>query len=177
MPIRTVIEVSNLKANTTNKKRRGRKLTKSAIIDRKGRRIGSDDLMAASNVCKYAEHGGLHRNLLQVAVSVGIGLEAAVQLALKGEHREAGKKVQNVMYVLNKEHAEPVGNLKVDCRDSKIRKVKDIAIWFAGVHLRIADEIDAERANEAERELERLQRKASRLAAEEAAKAAEVVAA
>lgn len=176
--MQTIIEVSTTKA--PRKRKRTRKLKASEIIDRKGRRVGSDDLMGAANVCKFAEHGGLHRNLVQVACSVGIGLEAAVQLALRGEHREAGKKAQNVLYVLNKEINAAIGNLKVDCRDSKIRKVIDMTKWFVGVHLRIADEIEEARAEEDERELERLQIRASRLAQKEAEAAvpkAEVVAA
>src|SRR5690606_1241976 len=172
MTIRTIIEVNTLNKSAP-KRRRGKKLPKSAIIDRKGRKIGSDDMMEGARLCKWAEHSGLRSNLVPVANMVGIGLETAVQLALKGQHREAGKKVQNVLYVLNKETNEAVANIKVDCRDSRIRQVKVIAKWFAGVHLRIADEIDTALAEEAERELERLQRRAFTLAAEEAADAAE----
>lgn len=156
----------------SGKRRRGRKLKESVILDRKGRKIGSDDLMEAARLCKWAEHTGLRRNLVPVANAVGLGLEEAVNLSLRGQHREAAMKAKNVMFVLNKEFNEAVANIKVDCRDSRVRKIVDITKWYAGVHFRIADDIEKAQAAEAEAELERLQRRAAKLAREQAEEAA-----
>lgn len=166
--MKKTIDTKDMNIKASKGRRRRRQLKESVILDRKGRKVGSDDMIEAARICKWAEHSGLRSNLVPVANGVGMGLEVAVQHSLRGEHRAAGMAAKNVLYVLNKEVNEQIANIKVDCRDSKIRMVKVIAKWFAGVHFRIADDIENALANEAEAELERLQRRASKMAAEEA---------
>lgn len=160
---------SNNKPNP--RKGKGRK-PESVILDRKARRVGSDDLKAAALVAKWGEQSGLRGNNLAVASSIAKAFEAAVKLSLDGEHREAAKKVASAQYVLKRN--DRVAALKVRCRDGRERKLAQVAEWYASVHFRVADEIDAAKEAEAkaaeERRLEAEQRRASK---EEARKAAD----
>jgi hypothetical protein len=128
--------------------KRRRPLPESVIIDRKGRKVGSDDIAAAALVAKWAEEAGLRGPQVQAAAGIAIALENAVELSLKGEHRDAGKKAASCAYVL-KRNAK-VGTLKVQCRDGRTRKLAQVVEWYASVHFRIADEIEAKQAEEAE---------------------------
>lgn len=128
--------------------KRRRPLPESVVIDRKGRKVGSDDLRAASLVAKWSEEAGLRGPMVQAASGIAIALEAAVDLSLKGEHRDAGKKAASCAYVLKRN--DRVGKLKVQCRDGRTRKLAQVVEWYAGVHFRIADEIEAKQAEEAE---------------------------
>lgn len=129
-----------------NKKRR--QVPESIILDRKGRRVGSDDLNAAANIAKWAEQAGLRGPALQAAAGIAVALEAAVKLSLVGAHRDAGKKAASCAYVLNRN--ERVQKLKVQCRDGRTRKLGQIVEWYASVHFRIADEIEAAQVQEAQ---------------------------
>ena len=122
-------------------------LPESVVLDRKGRKVGSDDMGSAALIAKYAEHAGIRGNNLDVAAGLALAIEAAVSLSLNGKHREAAKKAASCNYVLKRN--EHVGKLKVNCRDGRERKLSDVVGWFAGVHFRIADDIDAAVAKEA----------------------------
>jgi hypothetical protein len=128
--------------------KRRRPLPESVIIDRKGRKVGSDDLQSAALVAKWAEEAGLRGPQVQAAAGIAIALDAAVELSLQGAHRDAGKKAASCAYVL-KRNAK-VGTLKVQCRDGRQRKLAQVVEWYATVHFRIADEIEAKQAEEAE---------------------------
>lgn len=145
------VRMNNKKNARKGKGRRHQNVPQSVIIDRKGRRVGSDDMTAAANLCKWAEHSGLHGASLTAASGVAKGLEAAVQLSLEGEHRDAAKKALSVNYVLRRGPGERVGRLKVDCRDGRQRPLSRVVEWFAAIHFRIADEIEAARDAEAAR--------------------------
>jgi hypothetical protein len=125
----------------------GRKpLPESVILDRKGRKVGSDDIRTAAMIAKFGEEAGLRGPLVQVATNVAQACDAAVALALDGAHRDAAKKAASVQYVLKRN--ERVGKLKVTCRDGRQRKLSDVVGWYASVHFRIADDIDAARDRE-----------------------------
>jgi hypothetical protein len=125
-----------------------RPLPESVVIDRKGRKVGSDDLHNAALVAKWSEEAGLRGPAIQAASGIAIALDAAIALSLQGLHRDAGKKAASCAYVLKRN--EKVGTLKVQCRDGKTRKLSQVVEWYAGVHFRIADEIEAKREEEAE---------------------------
>jgi hypothetical protein len=148
-------------------------MLESAILDRKARKVGSDDMGAAALVCKWAENAGLRGPNLAVAASIGKAFEAAVALSLDGQHREAGKKAASAQYVLKRN--ERVAALRIRCRDGRERKIGQIAEWYASVHFRVQDEIDAAKEVEAkaaeERRIEAEQRRASKEAAQKAAEA------
>jgi hypothetical protein len=165
--------------NTRNRKHNRNNMPQSAVLDRKARRVGSDDMGAAALVCKWAENAGLRGNNLGVAASIAKAFEAAVALSLDGQHRDAAKKAASAQYVLKRN--DRVAALKVRCRDGWVRNVGQIAEWFASIHFRVADEIDAAKEAEAkaaeERRIEAEQRRASKEAARVAAESKEVKAA
>jgi hypothetical protein len=135
-------------------------LPESVIIDRKGRKVGSDDMGSAALVAKWGEQAGLRGPLIAVANSVSQACEAAVSLALDGKHRDAGKKAASVQYVLKRN--ERVGGLKVTCRDGRQRRLADVVSWFAKVHFKIADDIESAQAKEAAAQAEREAAEAAR---------------
>jgi len=128
--------------------KRKRPLPESVVLDRKGRKVGSDDLHNAALIAKWAEQSGLRGPALQAASGIAIALDAAIALSLQGLHRDAGKKAASCAYVLKRN--EKVGTLKVQCRDGKTRKLGQVVEWYAGVHFRIADDIEAAQEKEAE---------------------------
>lgn len=135
-------------------------LPESVIIDRKGRKVGSDDMNAAALVAKWGEQAGLRGPLIEVATSVSQACEAAVSLALDGQHRDAAKKAASVQYVLKRN--ERVGGLKVQCRDGRTRRLADVVSWFASVHFKIADDIESAQEREAAAKAEREAAEAAR---------------
>jgi hypothetical protein len=167
--------------NNTNGRRKHNRnnMPQSEVLDRKARKVGSDDMQSAALVCKWAENAGLRGPNLAVAASIAKAFEAAVALSLDGQHRDAAKKAASAQYVLKRN--EHVAKLKLQCRDGRERKIGQIAEWYASVHFRVADEIDAALEAEAkaaeERRLEAEQRRASKEAARAAAESKEVKAA
>lgn len=138
-------------SNDRNKRsgRKGRKnLPESVILDRKGRKVGSDDALQAARIAEWSEHEGLRGAQREVALGIAQALKAAVDLALDGQHRDAGKKAASCAYVLKRN--ERVGKLKVQCRDGRERKLAQVVEWYGNVHFKIADDIEAAQAREAE---------------------------
>jgi hypothetical protein len=147
-------------------------LAQSQIIDLKGRPVGSEDLESAALALQWAEHSGYRGTDLQVATAMAQGLRVAIELSERGNHQAAGKQAGNCLWVLKKnrelctkQNRRNLGCLEIQCRDGQTRKLGNIVEWYAGVHSRIHDQIEAARAEEAEElanaELEALQFAAS----------------
>lgn len=139
-------------------------MPESIILDRKGRKVGSDDLNAAALVAKWGKEAGLRGSLVDVAGSVAQACEAAVGLALDGAHRDAAKKTASVQYVLKRN--ERIGALKVQCRDGRTRRLADVVGWFSKVHFKIADDIESAKESEAQEAADRQAAEAARQARE-----------
>lgn len=128
-----------------------RNLTRSEIIDVKGRKIGMDDLKAAALVVKWAKHAEVPTKSLKITASIARACEEAVRLSLAGAHRDAAKKTASVMYVL-KQH-KLLAELRVQCQDRRTkkpvqRKLGEIVSWYSNLHFRIANDIDDAREAE-----------------------------
>ena len=132
-----------------------KQVPESVIVDRKGRRVGMDDMQASASVAKWADQAGLRGPALLAASGIATALEAAVRLSLDGSHRDAGKKAASCAYVLKRN--ERVGGLKVRCRDGRERKLQQVVEWYATVHFKIADDIEAKQAAEEIQRQERLE--------------------
>jgi hypothetical protein len=136
-------------------------LANSTIIDLKGRKVGTEDLMEAAKLLTWAEQSGYRGNDISVAEGLVIGLGKAVELSEEGRHEAASKQAGNVLYVLrkNKESAEKtnrrsLGSLEIGCRDGQVRKLGNIVEYFMNVHGRIHEQIEAAKASEAAAEKE-----------------------
>ena len=147
-------------------------LTQSAIIDLKGRKVGTEDLEQAALLLQWAEQSGYKGSDLTVATAVAGGLRVAVEMAERGEHEKAAKQAGNCLWTLrknrelcNKQNRRNLGSLEIQCRDGQTRRLGNIVEWFAGVHSRIHDQIEAAKATEDEElanlEMESLQFAAS----------------
>lgn len=139
---------NNNNENTRGGKRRRKQLPESVVIDRRGRKVGSDDALQAARIAEWSEQEGLRGPAKEVAAGIAVALRAAVALSLDGQHRDAGKKAASCTYVLKRN--ERVGKLKVQCRDGRTRKLAQVVEWYGNVHFHIADDIEAAQAAEKE---------------------------
>ena len=147
-------------------------LAQSQIIDLKGRPVGGEDLTTAALMLQWAEQSGYKGTDLKVATAVSQGLRVAVEMSERGAHQAAGKQAGNCLWVLKKnkelctkQNRRNLGCLEVQCRDGQNRQLGNIVEWYAGVHSRIHEQIEAAKIAEAEElanaELEALQFAAS----------------
>jgi hypothetical protein len=147
-------------------------LSQSAIIDLKGRAVGSEDMEQAALMLQWAEQSGYKGTDLNVATAVAKGLRVAVEMSKRGEHEKSAKQAGNCLWTLKKnrelctkQNRRNLGSLEVKCRDGQIRKLGNIVDWFTKIHSRIHEQIEAAKVVEAEElanlELETLQFAAS----------------
>lgn len=147
-------------------------LPQSAIIDLKGRKVGSEDMEQAALMLQWAEQSGYRGTDLDVATAVAQGLRVAVEMSERGEHQASAKQAGNCLWTLKKnrelctkQNRRNLGSLEVQCRDGQTRRLGNIVEWFTGVHSRIHEQIEAAKVTEAEElvnlELETLQFAAS----------------
>ena len=123
-------------------------LPESVIIDLKGRKVGSEDLATAGLMLKWCENEGYRGTSLRIAQNIAMGLEVAIELALRGRHEEAAKKAGDVMWVLKKDREnskarnyKALGNISIECRDGQYREVGAVVKWFMTIHFRIAEQV------------------------------------
>jgi hypothetical protein len=119
----------------------------SEQLDRKTRKIGSDDLRTAADACKYGREAGLTDDSVEIAYNLSVALAQCVELALEGKHEEAGKNAASCLHILR--DARDIGDIEVQCRDGETRCVGYITKWYANVHTRIAEEVAELRVQEA----------------------------
>lgn len=124
------------------------RLAESVSIDRRGRKVGSDDVLAAATVCSWPEEAGLRGALCQVAEATAKALKIAAEWAAEGRHEEAAKKAASCAYVLKRN--ERVGKLSLQCRDGKRRTVAEVAEFFSKAHFAIVSQIAEAKKAEAE---------------------------
>lgn len=147
------------------------RVAESVSIDRRGRKVGSDDILAAATVCSWPEEAGLRGPLQEVAVSIAKALKIAASWAAEGRHEEAAKKAASCAYVLKRN--ERVGKLSLQCRDGKRRTVAEVAEFFSKAHFAIVSQIAEAKTAEAVFKETKLRAALAGLAARRAIEAAE----
>lgn len=176
--INTFKAASTNEPNTTrprtrrNRRSRGR-VSESVVLDRRGRKVGSDDMRAAARIAKWAELSGIRGKALEIAAGLALAMEASVVLAEDGRHSDASKKAASCAYVLK--HNDRIAELKVQCRDGKVRTLREITEWYSGVHFRISEEVKEQKAAEDEFKATKLRNALLKLETARAIKAAEEV--
>lgn len=118
----------------------------SEILSRKGRLIGSDDLQAVADFCRFGEEGGLEGRDLTVAKGLVLTCEKAIKLAAEGQHSEASKVAFSADYVLSRNNR--VAFSKVECRDGNVRPIIGILSHYAKTQKRIGAEVEAAKQSE-----------------------------
>lgn len=160
--------------NTTRPRRNRRsrnRLSESVVLDRRGRKVGSDDMRAGARIAKWAELSGIRGQALEIAAGLALAMEGSVTLAEDGRHSDASKKAASCAYVLK--HNNKIADLKVQCRDGKVRTLKEITEWYSGVHFRISEEIKEQKAAEETFKATKLRNALLKLETARAIKAAE----
>lgn len=116
-------------------------MKESEILRRRGRMVGSDDLLTSADICRYGV--GLRGYEIELAKDFSEELEDIIEFSTANRHMLASREARRLGYIL-KEH-DGIANLNIFCRDGKRRKLIDVVFWFAGCHKRIALDIkDAE---------------------------------
>ena len=147
------------------------RVAESVSIDRRGRKVGSDDILAAATVCSWPEEAGLRGVLCDVALATSKALKIAAEWAAEGRHEEAAKKATSCAYVLTRN--ERVGKMTLMCRDGKRRTVAQVAEFFGKAHFAITSQILDAKKNEAAFKEKKLQAALAGLAARRAREAEE----
>lgn len=138
-------------------------MNKSDIIRRKAKLIGSDDITAVINICKWAEQSGFYGMSLAIASSVSKALEMALEFSTHNQHFEAFKKSDSIKRFLKR--SETVSNILVLCRDGKKRKLINVVDWFANLQFNISEDIEFALQHEAKiNTLHNIQLEAERVA-------------
>jgi hypothetical protein len=146
-------------------------LTPSQIIQKRCRKVGSEDFKTAALKLRWAENEKYYGNDLLVAGALAQGLELAIELAEKNEHEHAAKQAGNCLYSLKKnrdltqkQNRKALGSMVIECRDGMTRKLGDIVEWYVSTHFRIAEQIkEAEAKEVAEAEAGRMAAEAEEL--------------
>ena len=118
----------------------------SVQLDRKTRKIGSDDLKTAAEACKYGREAGLDYTSVEIAYDISVALTHCVELSLEGKHEEAGKNAASALHILR--GCRDIGDIEVTCRDGETRCVGYICKWYSNLHLRIAEEVQEMKVQE-----------------------------
>jgi hypothetical protein len=115
------------------------------VIDRKARKVGSDDMTSAANVLKYGKEAGLRTSRagevseVELAATLAQGIQSALSMSLAGDYEGS---MQKAYFCLHTAKENPrVGGLKVDCRDGKERRVIDVLGWFANNRQKVVEDI------------------------------------
>ena len=130
-------------------------VSQSKIIDLKGRKVGTEDLVTAALLLEYVECAGFRGIDVNTAECIAKGLRLAVERSECGDHEGAGKAAGNCAHVLKnnlkvaqEKNKFALGSMSVECRDGQVRKLGAMVEWFSGVHSRIHEQIEQEKANE-----------------------------